>query len=94
MGAFKNIYKLVNLGALKFSLLRKLHIFQCMGNIFRVEAQRVFLKFHTTYVTYTLKKMYTILKFNELLDLGAHIYAFLLLPLVFNGTGAFLYARL
>ena len=33
----KNIYELVNLGARKISLINKLHIFQCMGNIFCVE---------------------------------------------------------
>ena len=54
-GRFKNTYELVKLGALKSSLLNKLHIFQCMGEIFCVEFQRVPLKFHTRYLTHTLK---------------------------------------
>ena len=32
-----------------------MHVFQCMGKIFRVEIQRLPLKFHTKYVIYTLK---------------------------------------
>ena len=51
----QNVYELVNLGALKSSLLNKLHIFQCMSKIFCVEYQRVPLKFHTKYLTNTLK---------------------------------------
>ena len=54
-GHFKKAYELVNLRALKSSLLNKLHIFQCMCKIFCVEFQRVPLKFHTKYLTYTLK---------------------------------------
>ena len=54
-GRFKNVHKLVNLGDIKSSLLNKLHIFQCMGKIFFVEFQRVPLKFHTKYLTHTLK---------------------------------------
>ena len=54
-GSFQNAYELGNLGALKSSLLNKLHIFQCMGKIFCVELQRVPLKFHTKYLTHTLK---------------------------------------
>ena len=54
-GRFKNAYKLINLRAVKFSLLNKLYIFQCMGKIFCVEFQRVPLKFHTQYFTHTLK---------------------------------------
>ena len=38
---------LLNLGVLKFSMLYKSHIFQCMGQKFCVELQRVPLKFHT-----------------------------------------------
>ena len=30
-------------------------IFQCMGKVFRVEFQRVPLKFHTKYLNHTLK---------------------------------------
>ena len=37
---FKNAYKRINLGALKYSLLNKLHIFKCMGKIFCVEFQK------------------------------------------------------
>ena len=55
-GHFKNVYELINLGALKSSLLNKQHIFQCMGKIFCVEFQRV-PKFHTKYLTHTLKDM-------------------------------------
>ena len=52
---FKNALKLVNLVALKFLPLNKLRIFQCIGKIFCVEFQRVPLKFHTKYLTHTLK---------------------------------------
>ena len=52
---FKNAYELLNLRALKISMLYKSHIFQCMGKIFCVEFQRVALKFHTKYHTHTLK---------------------------------------
>ena len=54
-GHFKNTYELLNLRALKFSPVNKMHIFQCMGKIFCVEFQRVPLKFHTKYLTHTLK---------------------------------------
>ena len=54
-GRFKNTYQLLNLRALKSSPLNKIHIFQCMGEIFCVEFQRVTLKFHTKYLTHTLK---------------------------------------
>ena len=40
-GRFKNVYELLNLRALKISVLYKNHIFQCMGKIFCVEFQRV-----------------------------------------------------
>ena len=50
-GRFKNMYEL----ALKISMLYKNHVFQCMGKIFCVEFQRVPLKFHTKYLTHTLK---------------------------------------
>ena len=52
---FQNTYELLNLRALKFSPVNKIHIFQCMGKIFYVEFQRVPLKFHTKYLTHTLK---------------------------------------
>ena len=47
--------EVVNLGACKFSFINKLHIFQCMDTIFCVEFQREPLKFHTKYLTHTLK---------------------------------------
>ena len=56
-GRFKNAYELLNLRALKISMLYKNRTFQCMGKIFCVEFQRgkifcvefqrVPLKFHT-----------------------------------------------
>ena len=54
---FKNTYELLNLRALKFSHVNKIHIFQCMGKIFCAEFQRCPLKFHTKYLTHTLKDM-------------------------------------
>ena len=54
-GRFKNAYELLNLRALKISMLYKICSFQCMGKIFCVEFQRVPLKFHTKYHTHTLK---------------------------------------
>ena len=54
-GHFKNAYELVNLRACKFSSLHTNRIFQCMGKIFCVEFQRYPLKFHTKYLTHTLK---------------------------------------
>ena len=50
VGGVKNTYELLNLRALEF-----IHIFQFMGKIFCVEFQRVPLKFHTKYLTHTLK---------------------------------------
>ena len=44
---FKNTYELLNVRALKFSCLNKMHIFQCMGKILCVEFQRVPLKYNT-----------------------------------------------
>ena len=54
-GRFKNANELLNLRALKIPMLYKNRIFQCMGKIFCVEFQRVPLKFHTKYLTHTLK---------------------------------------
>ena len=54
-GHFKNAHELLNLKVLKFSPVNKIHIFQCMGKISCVEFQRVPLKFHTKYLTDTLK---------------------------------------
>ena len=56
-GRFKNTYELVGLGARKFSLIDKLHIFQSMCKIFCMEFQREPLKFHTKYLTHTWKEM-------------------------------------
>ena len=56
-GRFKNAYELLNLRALTISMLYKNHIFQCMGKIFCVEFQRVPLKFHTKYLTHTMKNV-------------------------------------
>ena len=55
LGGFKNAYELLNLRALKISMLYKICIFQCMDKIFCVEFQRIPLKFHTKYHTHTLK---------------------------------------
>ena len=46
-GGFQKRVWLLNLRALKISMLYKNHIFQCMGKIFFVEFQRVPLKCHT-----------------------------------------------
>ena len=54
-GRFKNRYELLNLRALKISIFNKNHTFRCMGKVFCVEFQRVPLKFHTKYLTHTLK---------------------------------------
>ena len=56
-GRFKNTYELLNQRALKFSYVNKIHIFRCVGKIFCVEFQRYPLKFHTKYLTHTLKDM-------------------------------------
>ena len=63
-GRFKNAYELLNLRALKFSPVNKICIFQCMGLIFCVEFQRHTLKFHTKYLTHTLKDMTFIQHWN------------------------------
>ena len=54
-GHFKNTFELLNLRALKVSHMYENCIFQCMGKIFCVEFQRYPLKFHTKYLTHTLK---------------------------------------
>ena len=72
-GRFKNTYELLNLRALKFSPVNKIHMFQCTGKIFCVEFQRYPLKLHTKYFPYTERyDFYTTLQFWELLDLRAH----------------------
>ena len=59
-GRFKNTYELLNPRALKISMLYKNRIFQCMGKIFCVEFQRYPLKFHSKYLTHTLKDVHFI----------------------------------
>ena len=54
-GRFKNAYELLNLRALKISMLFENRIFQYMGKIFCVEFQGVPLKFPIKYLTHTLK---------------------------------------
>ena len=51
----KNAYELLNLKAFLVCEYTKCTLFQCMGKIFWVEFQRVHLKFHTMYLTHTLK---------------------------------------
>ena len=63
-GRFKNTYELLNLRALKFSPMNKIHIFQCMVKIFCVEFQREPLKFQTKYLTHTLKDITFIQHWN------------------------------
>ena len=44
-GYFKNSYELLNLTALKFSPVNKIHSFQCMGKIFCMEFNdKIFMK--------------------------------------------------
>ena len=66
-GAFQNTFELLNLRALKISMLYNNWIFQCMGKIFCVEFERVPLKFHTKYLTHTFKDVHFIHggKFNS-----------------------------
>ena len=54
-GGYNDIFKLLNLRALKISTLYTNCTLQCMGEIFCVEFQRYPLKFHTKYLTHTLK---------------------------------------
>ena len=63
-GHFKNAYELLTLRALKISMFHKRFIFQCMGKIFCMEFQRYPLKFHTKYLTHTLKDMTFIQHWN------------------------------
>ena len=59
-GCFKNIFELLNLRANKISILYKDQIIPCMGKIVCVEFQRLHLKYHTKYLTRTLKDDYFI----------------------------------
>ena len=63
-GRFKNAYGLLNLRALKIAMLYKNRIFQCMSKIFCVEFEMVPLKFHTKYLTHTLKDVNFIHRWN------------------------------
>ena len=54
-GVYKIMYELLNLRALKISMLYKTHTFQRMGKIFCVKFQRVPLNIHKKYLTHTLK---------------------------------------
>ena len=51
-GRFKKAYELLNLRAFRFSPVNKMHIFQCMGKYYVWKGP---LKFHTKYLTHTLK---------------------------------------
>ena len=57
-GRFKKAYELVNLGIFKSSLLNKIHIFQCMGEIFCLQFQNVHLNLHTKYLNHTCNLHY------------------------------------
>ena len=52
---FQNTYELLNVKALENSNLYKNQILQCMSKIFCVKFQKVHLKFHSKYLTHTLK---------------------------------------
>ena len=70
---FKSSYEFLNLRALKFSPVNKIHIFQCMANIYCVEFQSEPLKFHTIYLTHSFKYAIFIQSWNfNILDLRAH----------------------
>ena len=58
--AFQNAYELLNQRSIKIQILYKNCIFPCMDEIFCVEFQRYPLKFHTNYLTHTLKDLYII----------------------------------
>ena len=57
---FPGVQKRLNLRSLKISTFYKNCMFQCTGKIFCVEFQRYPLKFHTKYLTHTLKDVYFI----------------------------------
>ena len=52
---FQNTYELLSVRALENSILYKNQILHCVSKIFCVEFQRVHLKFHSKYLTRTLK---------------------------------------
>ena len=55
-GHFKNTCELLIPRSLECSYLNEIHIFQRIGKEFCVEFQRVHLKFHTKFITHTLKE--------------------------------------
>ena len=59
-GRFKNTCEFLDLRASQISILDEICIFQCMCKIICVEFQREPLKFHTKYLTYTLKDVHFI----------------------------------
>ena len=59
-GGIKTLIKLLNPRALKISMLYENRLFHCLGEIFCVEFQREPLKFHTKYLTHTLKDVHFI----------------------------------
>ena len=75
-GRFKIAYDLLNLRDLKISMFykKKISFNVWLRYIFRGEFQRCPLKFHTKYLTHTLKDVffYSQVKITEPLDLRAH----------------------
>ena len=59
-GAFKNADVLLNLRAPNITTLYKNNIFQCVGKVYCAEFQKYPLRFHTKYLTHTLKDVYCI----------------------------------
>ena len=80
-GRFKTTYEILNITALKCSLVNKIYIFPCMGKISCVEFQRYALKFHTKYLAHTWKMRF-LYNIEILKDLGfKSSYAFFKRPL-------------
>ena len=68
---FKNAYELINLRALKILMLYKKLIFQCIwARYFVWNFKRVPLKFHTKYLTHTLKDVDVIHGWQELMNVS------------------------
>ena len=59
-GRFENAYEFANLRTLRFTILYKSRISQCMGKNFCIEFQRVSLKFHIKHLTHILNDMYLV----------------------------------
>ena len=79
-GRFKNVYEFLKLRPLQSSFINKLQIFQCMGKIFCVIFQRYPLKFHTKYLTHTLKDTILFDVENSRAPRFMSLYAFLKRP--------------